>query len=534
MDRLIECVPNFSEGRNADTVEALAASVRSVPGVWLLDREMDRDHHRAVLTFAGSPDAVAAAAFVVTRAATGLINLQTHHGGHPRVGATDVVPFIPVRGVTMGECVELARAVGARIGRELDIPVFLYQEAASHQGRVNLEDIRRGGLDGLARRMETDSAWRPDFGPARLHPTAGATVVGARPPLIAYNVNLESRDLAIAKAIAKTVRASGGGLPCVKAIGVELASRGIVQVSMNLTDCERTPIHVAFEAVKREAEQRGVSVGGSEIIGLVPQRALVHSSQYFLKLEAFDATQVLETRIEMALADREVAGSHEPGVVKEEQAPEVDRWLAGLSGFLEAVSGGTPTPGGGSVAALAGALAAALGVMACRIGPPDRQKMSTASSASGAETRSAGMSGAEPLLRSAEQRLLEIRGQLLRLVRADADAYDGVVRASRLSKADPARADAISVSLRVATDVPLETAALASEAGMLLRKLLSCTKPAVRSDLKVGLLMAVTAVESGIENAAANLKQQINQQVREDSMKRIAGIKESLVELKRL
>ncbi|MGH9316701.1 MAG: glutamate formimidoyltransferase, partial [Thermoanaerobaculia bacterium] len=380
-------------------------AVRSVTGVWVLDEEMDRDHHRAVITFVGEPGAAVEAAFQAARTAAGVIDLRVHHGGHPRVGATDVVPFVPIRGVTMADCVTLARNLGERIGRELGIPVFLYEQAASQADRANLESIRQGGLDGLAGRMASNPAWAPDYGPRALHPTAGATVVGARPPLIAYNVNLQTDDLAVAKAIAKTVRFSSGGLPCVKAIGVELASRRMVQVSMNLTNYEQTPIHVAYEAVRREAEQRGVSVSGSEIIGLIPQRALLQAAEFCLNLSRFDPTQVLEARLEIVLA--KTTGD----------------LSASVSGFLEAVSAGTPAPGGGSVAAMAGALAAALGVMVCRIG------------SSGAGTTPPSQP-ADPT--SSEQRLVRLGERLRSLIQADADAYADVVRASRLPKTDGA------------------------------------------------------------------------------------------------
>jgi glutamate formiminotransferase/glutamate formiminotransferase/formiminotetrahydrofolate cyclodeaminase len=358
-------------------------------------------------------------------------------------------------------------------------------------------------------------------------------MVGARPPLIAYNVNLETRDLAVAKAIAKIVRFSSGGLPHLKAIGVELASRGMVQVSMNLTNFEKTPIHVAFEAVRREAEQRGVPVSGSEIIGLVPQRALLQSSQYFLKLEGFDPTLVLETRLEMALGGEATPqGEMSKGMTGRKPA-ESGTWDAGLSSFLEEVAAGTPTPGGGSVAALAGALAAALGVMACRVGLPSEQKQLPEVSPPTGEYP-AQMSASELSLESVKRRLLEIGEELRRLIRADAEAYAGVVRAYRLPKTDSSRSETISTSLQAATEVPLETASLASEAGILLRKLLSKIKPAVASDLKVGLLLATTAIEAALENAVENLKVQKNQRLINDCSRRIAHIRESLVELKRL
>jgi glutamate formiminotransferase / formiminotetrahydrofolate cyclodeaminase len=300
MNQIVECVPNFSEGRNAATIHALSEAVRAVPGVALLDQTMDPDHHRAVLTFAGAPEAVAEAAFHAAKTAAARIDLRAHQGAHPRVGAIDVVPFVPIRDVTMRDCVELAKTVGRRIGEELKIPVFLYEQATARPDHMRLETIRLGGLAGLAHRMETDPDWMPDFGPSRLHPTAGATAVGARRILVAFNVNLATNDLGIAKAIAKTVRQSDGGLAHVKAIGVPLASRDHVQVAMNLVNIDDTPVHIAFEAVRRGAEQRGVLVAGSELIGLVPRQAVAQARTAGITIDSFDPSKILETRLEQA------------------------------------------------------------------------------------------------------------------------------------------------------------------------------------------------------------------------------------------
>ena len=282
-------------------MRALVNAVESVPGVWLLDHTMDRDHHRSVLSFAGEPDAVVEAASRTIRVATDLIDLRKHKGVHPRVGATDVVPFVPLRGTTMQDCIHLAKRLGQWVGTELEIPVFLYEQAALHRDHSSLESVRRGGLQGLAFRMASDPDWTPDFGPFRLHKTAGALVIGARPPLIAFNVNLRSTDLSLARSIAKDIRQSNGGLPHLKAIGVELASRQMVQVAMNLTDYIITPLHVAFEAVRARAAKHGVEVAGSEVIGLVPQAALVQAAGQTLALEQFDSAQVLEMRLETRL-----------------------------------------------------------------------------------------------------------------------------------------------------------------------------------------------------------------------------------------
>ena len=323
-----------------------------------------------------------------------------HKGVHPRVGATDVVPFVPVHGATMQDCIHLAKRLGQRVGTELEIPVFLYEQAATHRDHAPLESVRRGGLQGLAFRMASDPDWTPDFGPPHLHKTAGAMVIGARPPLIAFNVNLHSTDLALARSIAKDIRQSNGGLPHLKAIGVELASRKLVQVAMNLTDYIVTPLHVAFEAVRTRAAEQGVAVAGSEVIGLVPQAALVQAAAHSLALEQFDATQVLETRLETRLLGE--SARHAPS---REQEP-VDLQAQSLADFLDAVAAATPIPAGGTVAALVGALAASLGIMGARL---SRQ-------------------------RGVEHRLSEIGRRLRELMQADGDAYQRFIRATRLRR----------------------------------------------------------------------------------------------------
>lgn len=294
---IIECVANCSEGRNSETIHSLARSITTVQGVSLLDQHHDADHHRTVFTFAGSPDNVGQAAFDLVQTSTRLIDLRQHKGQHPRIGATDVLPFIPLGGATMSQCVDLAKSVGRRIGEELEIPVFLYEEACAHVHRNPLEIIRRGGLPGLAQRMESDPSWSPDFGPGILHATAGAIAVGARHPLIAYNIVLNTNNLGIAQAIAKAVRTSGGGLPALKALGMELETKGLVQVSMNLTNYHQTSIQVAFERVQAEAEQRGVSVAGSELVGLVPREALTPGAAQYLKGDSRNSDPTLESRL---------------------------------------------------------------------------------------------------------------------------------------------------------------------------------------------------------------------------------------------
>ena len=297
MRRLVECVPNFSEGRRREVVDAIAAAIAAVPGVRVLDREMDAAHNRCVITFVGDPGAVGEAAFHGARKAVELIDMEQHHGEHPRVGALDVLPFVPVSGVTLAECVQIAQSVGKRLGTELQIPVYFYEAAATRPERKALPDLRKGEYEGLKAEIATNPERKPDAGPSKLHPKAGATIVGARPPLIAYNVNLGTKDLALAKRIAKTIRERDGGLPAVRALGMDLKDRGLVQVSVNLVDYRRTPIHAVFEAVRNEAQKAGVEVVGSEIVGLVPLDAIAQAADRFLKLEKFTNDQILETRL---------------------------------------------------------------------------------------------------------------------------------------------------------------------------------------------------------------------------------------------
>jgi glutamate formiminotransferase/glutamate formiminotransferase/formiminotetrahydrofolate cyclodeaminase len=486
MDQLVECVPNFSEGRDQGILHALIDGVTSTAGVALLDHSMDADHHRSVLTFCGSPDGIIEAAFRAVRVATELIDLRTHVGVHPRIGATDIVPFIPIRGTTMHDCIQLAKRLGERVGRELGIPVFLYERAAGRADHVPLEAVRRGGLDGLAFRMESDPGWIPDFGPPRLHQSAGAIAIGARPPLIAYNVNLRSTEVEQARSIARAVRYSSGGLPSVKAIGVALSSRGMVQVAMNLTDYLVTPILTAFQIVKAEAAKRGIEVAGSELVGLVPQAALDHATAASLQLDRFDSSQVLETRIAEAMLKKEPAHT--------------------LSDFLAMVADAKPTPAGGSVAALVGALAASLGVMGARLGEqPNR-----------------------------EQRLLELSRQLHRLVQADTDVYTELMDAYKIPKQHPDRLHAISIALQHATEVPLEVAELSCEVARFLHTLRERGKPTIQSDLTVGLTMAIAAAQAGLVTVRTNINAQRNQQLIENFRVRIAKATESLEELKLL
>jgi glutamate formiminotransferase len=293
---IIECVPNISEGRRPEIVSGIAEQLRSVSGMQVLDIQSDATHNRTVLTLAGDADALRRGIPLLFDVTLGVVDLRTHQGEHPRLGAVDVVPFIPIAGATMADCVALARAVAEEVSSRHALPVFLYEEAASHPSRRNLEDIRRGEFEGLTEKMAR-AEWAPDFGPSQPHPSAGATVIGARMALIAYNINLATDRLDVAKKIAAAIRMSSGGFRFVKAMGLSLEDRRIVQVSMNLTNFEKTPIHRVFETVKREAARHGVPVLESEIVGLVPEAALLQAAEYYLQLEGFTAGQVLENRL---------------------------------------------------------------------------------------------------------------------------------------------------------------------------------------------------------------------------------------------
>lgn len=342
---LVECIPNFSEARRPEVVAAIIQSINEVAGVNILDQHSDMDHNRTVVTLIGTPQAVEEAAYRAIEKAGQLIDLNQHQGEHPRMGATDVVPFVPIRDCSMQECVEMARRLGKRVGETLNIPVYLYEEAATSPARKNLEDIRRGEFELLKGEIATNPDRAPDFGPALLGP-AGASVIGARQPLIAFNVYLTTNDVTIANKIARVVRNSSGGLRFVKAMGVLVEGRA--QVSMNLTNFRQSAMHRVVELVRREAERYGVGIHHSELVGLVPQEALVESAVWYLQMDQFEPEQILEQR--MAQASQEALA-----------AP------AGQSSFLDDLARGTPTPGGGSAAAFSAAAAAALVAMVARL-----------------------------------------------------------------------------------------------------------------------------------------------------------------------
>jgi len=420
--------------------------MRAVRGIVILDRELDADHNRSVVTFAGPATAVVEAAFRGVERAVGLIDLRQHTGVHPRIGAADVVPFVPVEGVTLDDCVRLANELGARLWERLRVPVYLYEAAARRPDRVNLENIRRGQFEGLREEVRTNPDRRPDFGDAELHPSAGATVVGARKFLIAYNINLNTADLEIAKRIAKAIRFSSGGFRYVKSMGVPLASRNLAQVSMNLTDFEQTPVHRVFEAVRAEAARYGASIVGSEIVGLIPKRALQMTAEWYLQVENFHPSLVLENRLAEATT------------------------VNGLNEFLDELAAPTATPGGGSAAAAAAAMAAALGAM---------------------------VSGLAKLPTDAFE---ADRKFFAEAVKRDAASYEGVRAAYKRPKDE--RAPFIEQALREAAVVPLEVAEAATAMKKRLRDLAATASAKFGSDIETAQGLA----QAGIDGALANVR----------------------------
>jgi glutamate formiminotransferase/formiminotetrahydrofolate cyclodeaminase len=467
--RIVECVPNFSEGRRKETVDAIVAALIRYPGVALLDSEMDGAHNRCVISIAGEPKALVRGVVDAVGKAAELIDLRQHRGEHPRMGATDVIPFIPILGMSIEECVQLSLEVAEEIAARFQIPIYLYEQSARIPARQDLAYVRRGEFEGIRDEIRTNQERKPDFGPSEVHPSAGATAVGARHPLVAYNIYLNTPDVKIAQAVARAIRFSSGGLRYVKALGFEIKERHQVQVSMNLTNFEATPVFRVFEMVAREAERYGVSIVSSEIVGLVPQKALNACSDFYLQLENFSPNQILENRLNDALP--------------QEQA---------LTEFVSSVAAPDAVPGGGSVAAHVASLAAALGEMV------------------------AGLTEGKKQFQSVEARVLEIhkdltdaRHELQRLVQEDADAYRDVMAAVRLPKETAelkaARKDALERATRAATEVPLRTARLACQVLEMVAVLAEIGNQNARSDAAVGAQLACAALQGAQYNVLINL-----------------------------
>lgn len=466
--KLVECVPNFSEGRRPEVVEKIKSAIAAVDGAHILDVSSDQSHNRTVVTFVAEVDAAVDAAFAGMKVARELIDLTRHQGEHPRMGATDVVPFIPLEGSTMEDCIVLAKKLGERAGKELGIPVFLYERAATRPDRENLADVRRGEFEGLRNEIGTNPNRVPDFGPTKIHPTAGATAIGARPFLVAYNVYLgDAKNVQVAKDVAKAVRGSSGGLRYVKGLGLEVD--GQAQVSMNLVDTEKTPLYRAFDMVKMEAEARGVSPTWSEIVGLVPEQALFDTAARHIQLRDFSNNMVLERKV------RAVAGGGES-----------------LGGYVASVAAPTPAPGGGSVSAHAGALGAALAQMVAGLTIGKKK-----------------YAAVEADMRKAALDAAALVNELSALGPRDAAAYGHVMQAYKLPGDKPEDAEkrkaAIDQALLGAAEVPLETARACLRVLELAQMVAEKGNTNAVSDAGVAALLAEAACKGAVYNVRINV-----------------------------
>ena len=480
--KLIECVPNFSEGRRPEIVSAIRDAIAAVEGVSILDASSDESHNRSVITFVVPAEKAVDAAFAGIRAASERIDLRQHTGEHPRIGAADVVPFVPLEDSTMEDCIELAKQLGERVGSELGIPVYLYERAATRPERVNLADVRRGQFEGLRDEIRSNPDRAPDFGPGEIHESAGAIAIGARPFLVAYNVYLgPASNLPLAKAIAKAVRGSSGGFKAVKGLGMEVD--GQAQVSMNLVDTDETALHTVFDTISEKAKAEGVEVTWSELIGLVPEKVLFEAAKSHLKLAQFTPDQVLERQVARVMRASADLAPNEASP----HAPETSRTTA--TDFLEAVASSDPVPGGGSAAAYAGALSAALIRMVAGL-TLGRKKYAAV------ESEMTVIAGNAHALAEA----------LSRLVERDAQAYAAVAAAYKLPKEPESEAqrrnDAIQTALLGAAEVPLETARLCAEAAALAAAVAAKGNSNATTDAGVAALLA----EAGCRGADYNVR----------------------------
>lgn len=466
--KLVECVPNFSEGRRKEVIDAIVNETR-VANVKILDIESDANHNRSVLTFVGAPTAVKEAAMAMSAKAIQLIDLNKHTGEHPRMGAVDVIPFIPISDVTMEECVQLAKDFAEEYASRFNVPVYLYEAAATRPERRDLADVRKGEFEGLRNRIGRDPERKPDFGPEAVHPTAGATAVGARQILIAYNVNLVTDKVDVAKRIAKEVRGRDGGLTSVKALGFELKDRGLVQVSMNMVDYKATQLFKAFELIHSLAENEGVEIAESEVVGLVPTEALTDTAKFYLRLHGFKNDQILERKLYGPTSNRLTDMS--------------------LTSFAFAVSSDKPVPGGGSVSAYIGSLAAALVSMVVKLTLKKTESQKH-------------QSALTTLLMESDK----IHETLLAQVDKDAQSFEALMRAYKLPKDTDrdreTRSAEIQAKLRVATEVPLETAEQSARTLSTAKRLVEYANMNAISDLET----AIGAANAGFLGAVANIK----------------------------
>lgn len=471
-NRLIECIPNFSEARRPEIVQAIVDCIAAVQGIHILDRHSDLDHNRTVITFVGGPESVEAAAFAAIKKAAELIDLNEHTGEHPRLGAADVVPFVPLQDVTMQECVELARRLGRRVGEEIPLPVYLYEEAAVRPERQNLENIRRGQFEAWKEEIGVKPERDPDFGPAKYNP-AGAVIIGARQPLIAFNVYLNSTDVSIAQKIARAVRHSSGGLRFVKAMGVLVDGRA--QVSMNLTNFRQTPVFRVVELIRREAERYGVGIHHSELVGLTPQQALIDSAIWYLQLDSFQNDQLLESRLieTMRAAPAEVQPAAEPD-------------------FLDQLASENPTPGGGSAAAHTAASGAALVAMVGRLTVSKKK-----------------YEAVKAKMWTLIERAEALRSELTLAVAEDAAAFEAVMAAFRLPKETEEEQDvrhqAVQAATLQAAEVPLAVARKSLEVMELALQAAQEGNPNAITDAGTGCTLAKAALTSACYNVRTNV-----------------------------
>lgn len=473
---ILECIPNYSEARRPDVIEAIMSAITSVEGILLLDRHSDLDHNRTVLTFVGPPDAVEEAAFRSIAKAAELINLDQHTGEHPRIGATDVVPFVPITGVTMQDSIQVARRLGQRVGQELNIPVYLYEEAATRPERTNLENLRKGQYEALKREMGVIPERDPDFGP-HVVGTAGATVIGARQPLIAYNVYLTTDDVSVAEKIAKTIRFSSGGFRYLKALGLLVDGRA--QVSMNLTNYRKTPIALVQETIRREAARYGVSIHHAELVGLIPQAALVDAAVWYLQLDQFTPEQILEQKL-YSMTQTSLKTSEEAGEYRLD--------------FLDALASSSATPGGGSAAAYSGAAAASLVSMVARLTMGKKKYAEVGTQM-------------QVILTQSEA----LRNELTQSIQLDSSAFDGVMAANKLPKEtheqQEIRRKAIEQATLLATQTPMSVAKKSLQVLELAEQVIRLGNVAALSDAAAGASLAEAAIACASYNIRINVKE---------------------------
>ncbi|HXF84249.1 MAG TPA: glutamate formimidoyltransferase [Anaerolineales bacterium] len=505
MNPLIECIPNFSEARRPEVIDQIVAAIQSVREVKLLDRSSDLDHNRTVITFVGSPSGVEEAAFRAIKTAAELIDLDQHIGAHPRIGATDVVPFVPLANATMEDCVAIARRLGERVGNELGIPVYLYEAAATKPDRVNLENIRKGQYEALKTEIETNPERKPDYGPSKL-PKAGATVIGARNPLIAFNVYLTTDDVDIAKKIAKAIRHSSGGFRYVKALG--LLVEGRAQVSMNLTNFRETPIARVVEFIRREAQRYGVTIHHSELVGLIPQEALVDAAVWYTQLDAFSPDQILESRL------------YESPIF----APSFSNSSASSSpapvSFIEELASPTPTPGGGSAAAYAGAMGAALVSMVAGLTLGKKK-----------------YADVEAEMQAIRVMAESLRKELTQAVDDDASSFEVLMATFKLPKETDeqkaARASAIIKATLDAARVPLH---VAGDAVKVMELALKCARHGLQSamsDAMSGFALARAALTAAGYNVRININSLEDKSRGEKMLKELADLEQQADELEK-